>query len=181
MIEWLPAQSGGVKAVDPKTNTVLTASGSFPASVVNVIPAQAAGQVAQESGLTDKSGWCPVDPTTFELTLQPGVHLVGDSIIGGDMPKSAFSANTQAKACAFAIAAALDNSPPSASHLFNSCYTFLAPNDAFTNAINFKPVNGTFKTTEAFLNKVGESSEKRRQTAHEAVGWYEAFTRDVFG
>ena len=182
MIEWLPAQfTGGVKAVDPKTNTVITASASFPASVVNVIPAQAAGQLAQESGLTDKSGWCPVDPTTFESTLQPGIHLVGDSIIGGDMPKSAFSANTQAKACAFAIAAALDNSPPSAPHLFNSCYTFLAPNDAFTNAINFKPVNGTFKTTEAFLNKVGESSEKRRQTAHEAVGWYEAFTRDVFG
>ena len=126
MIEWLPAQfTGGVKAVDVKARTVRTAGDTFKAAVANVIPAQMAGDLARQAGLANESGWCPVDPVTFESTLQPGIHLVGDAIIGGDMPKSAFSANSQAKACAFAVAAALTGSPLFPSHLFNSCYTFL--------------------------------------------------------
>ena len=42
----------------------------------------------------------------FESKLQRGIHIVGDATSGGDMPKSAFLANSQAKVCAFAIAAA---------------------------------------------------------------------------
>ena len=104
---------------------------------------------------------------TFESKLQPGIHLVGDAIIGGDMPKSAFSANSQAKACAFAIAAALTGSPRFPPHLFNTCYTYLAPDDAFSNAISFKPdaEAGKLKTVNSFVSKVGESAEIRRKTA----------------
>ena len=93
------------------------------------------------------------------------------------MPKSAFSANSQAKACAFAIAAALTGSPRFPPHLFNSCYTFLAPDDAFTNALSFQPdaEAGKIKVVNTFVSKVGESAETRRKTAHEAVGWYAAF------
>jgi len=182
MIEWLPAQfTGGVKAVDVKARSVLTAGDTFKAAVANVVPAQTAGDLARRAGLADKSGWCPVDPVTFESTLQPGIHLVGDAIIGGDMPKSAFSANSQAKACAFAIAAALTGSEHFSPHLFNSCYTFLSPDDAFSNAINFKPEDGKIKAINTFLNKLDESPEIRRSTAHQAVGWYAAFTRDLFG
>ena len=184
MIEWLPAQfTGGVKAVDVKTRSVITAGGTFKAAVANVIPAQSAGPLAQQAGLTNESGWCPVDATTFESKLQPDIHLVGDAIIGGDMPKSAFSANSQAKACAFAIAAALTGSPRFPPHLFNSCYTFLAPDDAFTNALNFKPDTdaGKIKVVDSFVSKVGESVETRRRCAHEAIGWYAAFSRDTFG
>ena len=182
IIEWLPAQfTGGVKAVDVRAGTVRTAGDTFKAAVANVIPAQTAGGLALEAGLADDSGWCPVDPATFESTLQPGIHLVGDAIIGGDMPKSAFSANSQAKACAFAVASSLTGSPLFPPHLFNSCYTFLAPDDAFTNAINFKPEAGKIKAVNTFLNKVGESAEIRRRTAHQAADWYAAFTQDVFG
>jgi sulfide dehydrogenase [flavocytochrome c] flavoprotein subunit len=184
IIEWLPAQfTGGVKAVDTKSMSVITEAEIFKTAVANVIPAQSAGLVAQQTGLTGETGWCPVDPTTFESTLQPDIHLVGDSIIGGDMPKSAFSANSQAKACAFAIAEALTGSPRFTPHLFNSCYTFLAPDDAFSNALNFVPdaETGKIKVENTFVSKVGESAETRRQTAHEAVGWYAAFTQDTFG
>jgi NADPH-dependent 2,4-dienoyl-CoA reductase/sulfur reductase-like enzyme len=182
MIEWLPAQfTGGVKAVDLKSNSLMTAGDTFKAAVANVIPAQMAGRLAKETGLTDDSGWCPVDPTSFESMLHPGIHLVGDAIIGGDMPKSAFSANSQAKACAFAVAAALAGSPNFPAHLFNSCFTFLAPDDAFTNALNFAPEGGKLKTVNTFVNKVGESAEIRRRTAHQAIEWYSAFTHDVFG
>ncbi len=184
MIEWLPAQfTGGVKAVDVNTRSVITEGETFKATVANVIPAQLAGALAIKTGLTDESGWCPVDPTTFESKLQPDIHLVGDAIVGGDMPKSAFSANSQAKACAFAIAAQLTGSPLFPPHLFNSCYTFLAPDDAFTNALNFQPDanTGKIKVVNTFVSEVGESAEIRRLTAHQAAGWYAAFTRDTFG
>jgi len=182
MIEWLPDQfTGGVMGVDVKARSVLTAGDTFKAAVANVIPAQTAGDLARQAGLADESGWCPVDPVTFESTLQPGIHLVGDAIIGGDMPKSAFSANSQAKACAFAIAAALTGSEHFAPHLFNSCYTFFSPDDAFSNAINFKPEDGKLKAVNTFVSKLDESPETRRNTAQQAVGWYAAFTRDVFG
>jgi NADPH-dependent 2,4-dienoyl-CoA reductase/sulfur reductase-like enzyme len=182
MIEWLPAQfTGGVVAIDAKMRSVKTSGDTFPAAVANVIPAQMAGQVAQQAGLTDQLGWCPVDPITFESTLQPGIYLVGDAIRAGDMPKSAFAANSQAKACAFAIAASLAGDPPAAPHLFNTCYTFLAPDDAWSNAISFKPIGGAIRTAHLFVSKVEDSVEVRRQNAREAESWYDAFTHDVFG
>ena len=99
MIEWLPAQfTGGIKAVDVKGRSIKTAGDTFKAAVANVIPPQMAGQLAQQAGLADQSGWCPVDPMTFESKLQPGIHVVGDAASAGDMPKSAFAANSQAKA-----------------------------------------------------------------------------------
>jgi NADPH-dependent 2,4-dienoyl-CoA reductase/sulfur reductase-like enzyme len=182
MIEWLPAQfTGGVTAVDAKTLSLVTEGEAFKADVANVIPPQMAGLLVQRAGLADASGWCPVDPATFESTLQPGVHLVGDAIIGGDMPKSAFCANSQAKACAFAIAADLSGSPRTAPHLFNTCYTHIGPDDAFSNAISFKPEEGKLKRVASFISKVEETDEVRRKTARAAEGWYSAFTHDVFG
>jgi sulfide dehydrogenase [flavocytochrome c] flavoprotein subunit len=181
MIEWLPAQfTGGIKAIDVKERSVKTASDTFKAAVANVIPPQMAGPFAQQIGLADQSGWCPVDPMTFESKLQPEIHVVGDATSAGDMPKSAFVANSQAKACAFAIAASLTGSARFASHLFNSCYTFLAPDNAVSNAISFEPVAGTIKIAHSFVSKVEESAETRRRAAREAQGWYAAFTHDTF-
>ena len=182
MIEWLPGQfTGGVKAVDVKDLSVKTDAETFKAAVVNVIPPQMAGELAQQAGLADQSGWCPVDPMTFESKLQPDIHLVGDAIIGGDMPKSAFSANSQAKTCAFAIAAALTGSTAPPPHLFNTCFTFLAPDDALSNAIELAPTGDAIKISEIFISKVGENAEMRRQVVQAADGWYAAFTHDVFG
>jgi NADH dehydrogenase FAD-containing subunit len=118
---------------------------------------------------------------TFESKLQPGIHVIGDATSAGDMPKSAFAANSQAKVCAFAIAAALTGSELLAPHLFNTCFTLLAPNDAVSDAISFKPVAGSIKINDIFISQVGESEEMRRQGAREADGWYAAFTHDVFG
>jgi hypothetical protein len=67
------------------------------------------------------------------------------------------------------------------SHLFNTCFTLLAPNDAVSDAISFKPVAGSIKVSHISISQVGESDEMRRQGAREADGWYAAFTHDVFG
>jgi len=182
MIEWLPGQfTGGVKAVDVKGRSVKTANDTFRAGVVNIIPPQTAGELAPRTGLVDRSGWCPVDPMTFESKLQPGIHVVGDATSAGDMPKSAFCANSQGKACAFAIAAALTGSDRFTPHLFNTCFTYLAADDAVSDAISFRLADGTIKIRDIFISKVGENPDIRRQAIREAGEWYDAFTRDVFG
>jgi NADPH-dependent 2,4-dienoyl-CoA reductase/sulfur reductase-like enzyme len=182
MIEWLPSQfTGGIKAVDVKDLSVKTAGDTFKGAVVNFIPPQMAGTLAQQAGLADQSGWCPVEPTTFESKLQPGIHIVGDATSGGDMPKSAFLANSQAKVCAFAIAAALTGSERFAPHLFNTCFTFLAADDAVSDAIALEPTGGTIKISEILISQVGEDAATRRQVVQAANGWYGAFTHDVFG
>ena len=182
MIEWLPAQfTGGIKAVDVQTRSIKTASDSFAAAVANVIPPQVAGLLAQKAGLADASGWCPVDPVTFESKQQPGIHVVGDAAIAGDMPKSAFAANSQAKMCAFAVAARLTGAEGQSPHLFNTCFTYLAPDDAVSDAISFTPGGGSIKLGDISLSKVGEPAQTRRAAARAADGWYDAFTHDVFG
>jgi sulfide dehydrogenase [flavocytochrome c] flavoprotein chain len=182
MIEWLPGQfTGGVKSIDVKARAIKTASETFKVSVANIIPPQMAGELAQRAGLADQTGWCPVDPMTFQSRLQPGIHVLGDAISGGEMPKSAFATNSQAKVCAFAIVAELTGAERTASHLFNTCFTVFAPNDAVSDSINFKPVAGSIKINDIFVSQVGESAELRRDVARAADGWYAAFTHDVFG
>ena len=104
MLEWVPLSKGGaVTEVDPATKTFTTDFGKHQASVGNVIPLQKAGRIAEIAGVADRTGWCPIDPVTFESKLVPNIHVVGDAAIAGAMPKSAFAANAQAKVCAAAL------------------------------------------------------------------------------
>src|ERR1700720_436260 len=104
MLEWVPLSKGGaVTEVDPDTKTFTTHFGKHQASVGNVIPLQKAGRTAEIAGVADRTGWCPIDPVTFESKLVPNIHVVGDAAIARAMPKSAFAANAQAKVCAEAL------------------------------------------------------------------------------
>jgi NADPH-dependent 2,4-dienoyl-CoA reductase/sulfur reductase-like enzyme len=182
MIEWLPNQFiGAIESVDVKDRCIKTADQTFKADVINVIPPQIAGSLAQEAGLADETGWCPVDPATYESTLQHGIHLVGDAVSVGIMPKSAYVANSQAKACAFAIASALTGSERVRPFLYNTCYTFLAPDDAVSDAISFRIASGKTEIAEILISKVDQSPAVRAAAVREANGWYDAFTRDIFG
>jgi sulfide dehydrogenase [flavocytochrome c] flavoprotein subunit len=65
--------------------------------------------------------------------------------------------------------------------LFNTCFTFLAGDDAVSDAIAFEPSDGTFKISDMLISQVGEDAKTRRQAVQMANGWYAAFTHDVFG
>jgi NADPH-dependent 2,4-dienoyl-CoA reductase/sulfur reductase-like enzyme len=182
VIEWLPNQFiGAIGAVDVPARAVITANEVFKGDVVNVIPPQRAADLAHTAGLADATGWCPVDPVTFESALHPGIHVIGDASSPGAMPKSAFAANSQAKACAFAIAAALTGADRSRPFLYNTCYTFLAPDDAVSDAISFKIADGKIGIADIMISKPDETAAVRSQAVREANAWYAAFTRDIFG
>ena len=95
LLEWVPLSAGGrVTAVDAGgADARRPSSATTRAAVANVIPPQRAGRIAQAAGVADRTGWCPIDPVTFESRLQPGIHVIGDAAIAGAMPKSAFAAN----------------------------------------------------------------------------------------
>ena len=100
MIEWVPgSKSGRVLSVNPSTLTVSTGFDDYKAAVANIIPAQRAGAIAVRAGLDEGTGYCAIDPVTFESRVHKGIYVLGDATIAGEMPKSGFSANGQAKAC----------------------------------------------------------------------------------
>ena len=182
MVEWLPMDfHGGVKSIDPAARKVSTGSEAFTCAVANVIPPHAAGDIALAGGLADEKGWCPVDPATLESKLAPGIHVVGDAIIPGEMPKSAFAANSQAKVCAMAIDALLNGRAPFEARFFNTCWSFVGIDDAVKVGASYRIVEGKIKAVEKFISKVGESTETRKRAAQQAEAWYSAISTDAFG
>jgi sulfide dehydrogenase [flavocytochrome c] flavoprotein subunit len=184
IVEWVSLSSGGkVTAVDPATMLVTTDFAKHTAAVANVIPPQKAGRIAELAGVADRSGWCPVDPIGFESTLQPGIHIIGDAAIMGAMPKSAFSANAQAKVCAAALVRLIAGDKPVEPRLINTCYSKAAPDYGFSVAAVYRPANGQLIEVEgsAGTSPVDAPAAIRTQEAGFADGWFKTITTEVFG
>src|SRR3954463_61080 len=81
-LEWVSLSSGGkVTSVDPGAMTLVTDFARHKADVANVIPPQKAGRIAEIAGAADRTGWCPIDPATFESKLQAKIHVIGDASV----------------------------------------------------------------------------------------------------
>jgi NADPH-dependent 2,4-dienoyl-CoA reductase/sulfur reductase-like enzyme len=181
MIEWQdPNMHGGIKGVDPKAMTVKTDLATYRADLVNVIPAQMAGRIAREAGLADRTGYCPIDPTSMRSAQDPNIYVIGDACISGDMPKSAFAANSQAHVAAMMIRAELSAAGTSSAHYANTCWSMITADDAVKVGGRYEPKNGRIAAAETFISQTSESAELRAQTQAENMDWYAAFTADVF-
>jgi len=183
-LEWVALSNGGkVTSVDVAETTLVTDFARHKAAVANVIPPQKAGRIAEVAGVADATGWCPIDAVTFESKRVPNIHVVGDAIIAGGMPKSAFSANAQAKVCAAAIVKLLAGEPPSQPKLINTCYSVVAPNYGITVAGVYQPVNGVLTDVQGAggVSPVDAPRSARAQEALFAEGWFNTITNEVFG
>jgi len=183
MIERVSLSDGGrVTSVDVKTNMIITEFGDHVAQVANVIPPQRAGRIAQIAGAADKTGWCPIDPTTFASKLLPDVHVIGDACLGGGIPKSASAANAQGKACAKAIVNDLSHKAPEAPRLTGICYDTVAPGYAFSLAGLYQPKDDIFAEVEGGgTSALDAPREVRAREAEEARNWYRTITGETFG
>ena len=183
-LEWVSLSQGGkVNAVKPDEMTLVTDFTNHKATVANVIPPQRAAAIAQKAGVADRSGWCPVDPVTFESKLIPNIHVIGDAAIMGAMPKSAFSANAQAKVCAAAVAALLRGEKPAEPRLINTCYSLVAPDYGITVAGVYKPTDGVLADIQGAggVSPIDAPSANRALEAQFAEGWFKTLTGEVFG
>ncbi len=184
LIEWVPLSSGGkVTSVDPAAMTLTTDFATHKADVATIVPPQKAARIAGLAGVADRSGWCPIDPVSFASTLQPDIHVIGDAAIAGAMPKSAFAANAQAKACAAAVATVLAGGTPVAPKLINTCYSLLAPDYGISIAGVYHPVNGQLVDVEGAggISPLDAPASMRAEEANIANGWFRTITAEVFG
>lgn len=184
MIERVPgSQSGAVTAVDAKARRISTGFDDVTAAVANIIPPQKAADLLLAAKLDDGLGWCPVDPVNFESKLAPGVHILGDAALQGDMPKSGFSANMQAKACAASIVAKLDGKTSAPSKLVNVCYSLAAPDYGFSIADVYSqgPDKVTLLQSEGRTTATGAESAVHAAEAGYAASWYDTITAEIFG
>ncbi|MCK1626500.1 FAD-dependent oxidoreductase [Bradyrhizobium sp. 147] len=183
MIERVALSQGGrVTSVDAATRTIVTEFGNYTPDVANVIPPQRAGRIAEIAGAADATGWCPIDPITFESKLVKNVHVIGDACLGGGIPKSASAASAQGRACAAAIVNLLAGRAPETPRLTGVCYNIVAPSYGFSLAGNYQPKGDIFAEVEGgATSPVDAPRELRAREAIEAEHWFQTITADTFG
>ena len=187
LLEWWSgdAKAAGVVEVDVASKTAITQFGDrVQGAVLNVIPPQKAGKLAFDAGLVDATGWCPVNKLTFESTLHPKVHVIGDACMADSLPKSGFAANSEAKVCASAIHALLNGLDVESPSFSNGCYS-LVGKDYAISVVGVYRLSDDGKLVESIAGSGGVSSatataQDRLFDASYAYSWYNNFTQDVF-
>ena len=184
MIEWQGLSDGArVIAVNSDQTTLITDFDTVRPNIANVIPPQRAGKIALDSGIADDSGWCPVDALSFESTLAPGVHVIGDAAILNAMPKSAFAANAQAKLCAVQVLRLFAAEAPLETTLLNTCYSLVGPSYGISVAGAYRADGPRWSPVE----RAGGTSDTdapvstRQREADYANGWFDTISHEVFG
>lgn len=182
MIEWYgPDVHGGIVNVDAKAGTVETDLDEFSGAVLNVVPGQQAGSIASVAGLTNDTGFCPIDATSMRSTADDSIFVIGDASIAGAMPKSGFSANSQAKVAAAAIKADLTDAEAGPANYSNTCWSLIATDDGVKVGASYEAIDGMIASTSKFISQTGEDASLRKTTYLESVGWYAGITADMFG
>lgn len=182
IIEWVPPDlsGGGVKKVDAKAMTVTTGDGeTVKADVANIIPTQKAGMIAHAAGCT-KGDWCPINPEDFSSALVKDIHVIGDASIAKKMPKSGFSANSQAKVVANVVLAALAGKKKFPARYRNTCWSLISANNGIKVGASYKAGTDKVDLTSKFISKTGEADDVRKQTFEESLDWYTAMTNEMF-
>jgi sulfide dehydrogenase [flavocytochrome c] flavoprotein subunit len=142
-----------------------------------------AGLVASTLGLTDSTGYCPVQRINFASSKVPHTYVIGDASIADAMPKSGFSANTQAKVVARAIVEELAGRTAPEPLWENTCYALAGKDYGLFVADVFKiqadgkigRINGKSRYLPLDASPVQIKLGARYQQA-----WLRTFTADCF-
>ncbi len=151
-------------SVDVKTKTVVTDFDEVKADVLNVIPPQRAGKIAQMAQLNNiDNRWCEVDFLTYESAVAKDVHVLGDAISAGT-PKSGQMATNTAKVCANAVVQLMMGNPVNPDPIYsNTCYSFVNDKEAIHVAAMFR-----YDPEKGIMVKKGGTSLSPEPAAFEA-------------
>jgi NADPH-dependent 2,4-dienoyl-CoA reductase/sulfur reductase-like enzyme len=181
IVEWQdPKMHGGVKNVDAKTMTVKTDLGEYKAQLINVIPAQMAAKIARDAGLANQTGFCPINPENMQSANDKNIYVLGDACIAGDMPKSGFSANSQAKVAAMMVRGEIAGGRTFPARYNNTCWSLIETDDTVKVGGSYAAKDGKIAAVETFISKTGETAELRKQTQAENMGWYSGIVADIW-
>ena len=180
MIEWIDADThGGLKNVNASKMEFETDLDTFKADAACVVPAQKAGAIAMAAGVNN-GDWCPIVPASMQSQADENIYVLGDASIAKSMPKSGFSANSQAKVAANHIRGALTGSKVFPARYSNTCWSLVATNDGVKVGASYAAGSEAIDVTSKFISKTGEDSALRKATYEESIGWYEGITTDMF-
>lgn len=181
MVDWIGEDFGGGNvSVDPNAMTVTIDGEETKVDACNVIPAMKAGRIAELAGVTD-GNWAPVNAADMSSRSDADVYVLGDSSSQGDMPKSGFSANSQAKVCANAVRGALTGSKVFPAKFSNTCWSLIDTNDGVKVGATYEATDEKIAKVDGFISATGESADVRKATYEESEGWYAGITADMFG
>jgi len=184
MIKWVGQQDGGAATrVDVAGMTIHTEFDTFKGDVINFIPGQKAARIAHVAGAANDSGWCPINPRTFESTLVKDVYVIGDASIASPLPKSGYAANNEGKTCASAILAELSGREPGEPSLINTCYSLVSPDYGISVAMVYGFADGKLTKVKGAggVSPKGANVEFRLKEAQYAEGWYSSIADDIWG
>jgi NADPH-dependent 2,4-dienoyl-CoA reductase/sulfur reductase-like enzyme len=182
MIERIGPELGGDKfEVRPASMEVVIDGQVTKVDACNVIPAQQAGAIAAIAGVTAESGWAPVHPENMKAKADDNIYVLGDASAQGDMPKSGFSANSQAKVAANAIRGELTGSRVFPARYSNTCWSLIAPDDGVKVGAAYEPTPEKIASVSNFISQTGEDAALRKATYEESLGWYTGIVADMYG
>ncbi len=181
MVDWIGEDFGGGNvSVNPDAMTVTIDGEETKVDVCNVIPAMKAGRIAELAGVTE-GNWAPVNAADMSSKADPDIYVLGDASQQGDMPKSGFSANSQAKVCANAVRGALTGSKVFPAKFSNTCWSLIDTEDGVKVGATYEATPEKIAKIDGFISQTGEDAELRKATYQESLGWYAGITADMFG
>ena len=181
MIEWSSTGFvGALKNVNPETMVIETEDETFKADAACVIPAQKAGEIAARAGVTD-GDWVPIDPKDMRTRADSNIYVLGDASVASEMPKSAYSANSQAKVAANAILADLARASAAASKYNNTCWSLISPDNSVKVGASYEGGTETIGAVSKFISQTGEDAATRETNFKDSVEWYRDITSEMFG
>ncbi len=180
-IEWVQRKKGGLIRKTNDNYIINKDNQKLKSSFIHIIPEQRASNLIVNSNLSNDD-WCKINPLTFQLLNQDDIYVIGDSIDAGDMPKSSFSANSQSKVLAINLINRILGKKYINPVFLNTCYSFSGDNRAFSISSWYKLNNEknrivSLGTTESSV--IATKNERLREY-HEAFGWYESITTDLY-
>lgn len=148
--------------------------------VCNVIPAMKAGRICDMAGVND-GNWAPTIAHTMQSKMDENIHILGDAAAQGDMPKSGFSANSQAKVASMAIRGALLDTRVFPAKFSNTCWSLIETDDGVKVGATYEATDEKIAKVDGFVSQTGETADLRKQTYEESLGWYSGIVADMFG
>ncbi|HKL46696.1 MAG TPA: NAD(P)/FAD-dependent oxidoreductase [Roseovarius sp.] len=181
MIDWIGPDFGGQNvSVNPDEMTLDIDGTVENVDVCNVIPAQKAGRICDMAGITE-GNWAPVVPATMQSRMDENIHVLGDATSQGDMPKSGYSANSQAKVAAMAVRGSLLGSKVFPAKFSNTCWSLIDTDDGVKVGASYEATEEKIAKVDGFISQTGEDDALRKATYEESLGWYAGITEDMFG
>jgi NADH dehydrogenase FAD-containing subunit len=116
----------------------------------------------------------------MKSTTDPNIYVVGDACIPGDMPKSAFAANSQAKVAAMSIGGELADARTFPARFANTCWSLVETDDCIKVGGRYEATAEKIAETDGFVSQPTDTAEVRAQNYQESLGWYAGITADIF-